>query len=161
MLDLWKAANGQHYLGIVICFITADWVYHSVALGTSPINDRHTSENIKNDVVKVLLDFGVTPTVYVADNASNQVKCNDMLSDWSNTHFFDVDGDDISDEVQVDQSIAREVSNAFRIEADSWGCHCHHLELVIKNAIEKVPAARRTIAWLKDISSHSRRSDVT
>ena len=108
----------------------------------------------------MLLDFGVTPTVYVADNASNQVKCNDMLSDWSNTHFFDVDGDDISgshcssfvlpishlsfaDEVQVDQSIEREVSNAFRIEADSWGCHCHHLELVIKNAIEKVPAARR------------------
>ena len=38
MMDLWKAGNGQHYLGIILSFITDDWVPHIVCLGIKPID---------------------------------------------------------------------------------------------------------------------------
>lgn len=93
MVDMWKAANGQHYLGVVIAFITDDWMYHSVALGATPVDVRHTAHNIRSAVCDVLDEFGVVPTVFVSDNASNQVKCNDLLADWSNSAYFSDDTD--------------------------------------------------------------------
>lgn len=89
MVDLWKARNGRHYVGVVVSFITDDWEYHTVALGAIPIDVRHTAANIRSVVQKLLLEFAIVPTVYVADNASNQVKCNDLLADWSNDYFAD------------------------------------------------------------------------
>ena len=43
----------------------------------------------------MLDDYNVKPKCYVADNASNQVLCNDMLVDWANddsnsSHFRSV-----------------------------------------------------------------------
>lgn len=94
MLDLWKAGNGQHHLGIVVTFITAEWELHTVALGAVPLDVSHTAVNIRNEVTKVLKEFRIVPTVYVADNASNQVKCNDLLADWTNQLLF-TEGDEV------------------------------------------------------------------
>ena len=82
-LDLWKSRAGHHYLGIVLNFITYDWRLHHATLAVKHIAESHTSANIYDSTTAVLKSYGVTPKCYVADNASNQVLCNELLADWS------------------------------------------------------------------------------
>ena len=83
-LDLWKSKAGDHYLGIVVLFITEDWQLMSSCLGVKRIKETHTAAHIKEMTVAVLTSFNIVPKCFVADNASNQVLCNDLLADWSN-----------------------------------------------------------------------------
>lgn len=84
-LDLWKSRAKQHYLGVVVQFITGDWQLMKVCLGVKHINVSHTAQHIFDATTKLLTEFGVTPSCYVADNASNQVLCNTKLADWSDS----------------------------------------------------------------------------
>ena len=84
MLDLWKGGNHKDFLGVVVAFITEDWQYHTVAVGLEEVEDSHTSDHIYRITKRILNECGITPLCYVADNASNQVKANDLLADWSN-----------------------------------------------------------------------------
>lgn len=82
-LDLWKSRAGDHYLGVVVLFITEDWRLMNVCLSVKHITDRHTARLIYEMTTEVLDNFGILPKCFCADNASNQVLCNDLLADWS------------------------------------------------------------------------------
>lgn len=66
--------------------------------------------------------------------------CNNLLADWSNqrANFLEDEGEyaveEDDDYYQPDEDIAIIVSTAFPTEA--YGCHCHHLELVMKHGLE-------------------------
>lgn len=68
--------------------------------------------------------------------------CNSLLADWSNfkSNFREEDEDTNATEEEdddyfcSDDNIAQIVSTAFPTEA--FGCHCHHLELVMKHSLE-------------------------
>lgn len=66
--------------------------------------------------------------------------CNDLLADWSNAKVgFREDGEDSDAEEEeeffgADEDVAINVVAAFPTE--SFGCHCHHLELVMKHGLE-------------------------
>lgn len=68
--------------------------------------------------------------------------CNDLLADWSNEKVnFREDGEDSDAEEEdeyfrADEEVAILVATAFPTE--SFGCHCHHLELVMKHGLECV-----------------------
>lgn len=84
-LDLWKSRAKEHYLGIVVIFITDDWQLLKACLAVNHVKVSHTAQNIFDATTKVLSDFKVSPACYVADNASNQVLCNSKLADWSDS----------------------------------------------------------------------------
>lgn len=84
-LDLWKSRAGQHYLGVVVTFITLDWKMQSVCLGMIHVEERHTAENITALTQNILKKYNIIPFCYVADNATNQVLSNDLLADWSDS----------------------------------------------------------------------------
>lgn len=81
---MWKGRNGQHYLGISVLWITQDWRMLSAALAIKAFSVNHTAANIVEVTIGVLEDFGIQPVCFVADNASNQVRANDLLADWTN-----------------------------------------------------------------------------
>jgi hypothetical protein len=69
------------------------------------------------------------------------VLCNDLLADWSNARVgFREDGEDSDAEEEeffgADEDLAIKVATAFPTE--SFGCHCHHLELVMKHGLESM-----------------------
>jgi len=82
-LDLWKSRVGDHFLGICTNFITEDWKMMNLCLAVKQITRRHTADIIRESTVEVLDNYGIVPKCFVADNASNQVLCNNLLADWS------------------------------------------------------------------------------
>ena len=42
----------------------------------------------------------------------------------------------------VDEVIRKNVTDAFKASTDTWGCHCHHLELIIKNSLKSNSSAK-------------------
>lgn len=82
-LDLWKSRASTHFLGVILNFITEDWKMHNVALSLLAVTERHTADIIKEMTTRVLDDFGVVPSCFVADSASNQVLSNEKLAHWS------------------------------------------------------------------------------
>lgn len=70
--------------------------------------------------------------------------CNNLLADWSNqraNYLEDGEDEDAEEEdeyFRADEEIAIVVSTAFPTE--SYGCHCHHLELVMKHGLEGISA---------------------
>ena len=82
-LDLWKSRASEHFLGVIINFITDDWKMHSAALALLKVTERHTAQNIKDMTTDVLSKYEVVPSCYIADNASNQVLSNKALAEWS------------------------------------------------------------------------------
>lgn len=84
ILDVWKSAAGDHYVGIVVSFIDDGWRMWAVTLAVKHIRVAHTSDNIKSLVTDVLDEFHIIPQCFVADNTANQVRANDLLADWSN-----------------------------------------------------------------------------
>lgn len=93
ILDLWKSAGGQHYLGIALSFIDEEWRQWAIALAVPPVNTAHTSENIHELVTSVLDEFNIVPQCFVADNTASQVRANDLLADWANSKEADADSD--------------------------------------------------------------------
>ena len=73
MVDLWKSKAGDHFIGIILLWLDENFSYHTCTLRVLPITVRHTAKNISDLVMGVLGEFFVVPSLFVADNASNQV----------------------------------------------------------------------------------------
>jgi hypothetical protein len=164
ILDLWKARNRQHYLGVAVAFIDDNWKTWAVTLFVKQIVSTHTSQNIKTMVVTELEKLHINPQCYVADNASNQVRANNLLADWSDALATNP-ADDISileiyalgTEVP-DSDISGLVNSAFfTLPTDSYGCHCHHLELIIKHGLQH---ADNILQSIRSFATSLRNKDV-
>jgi hypothetical protein len=115
----------------------------AVTLAVKRISTSHSAENIKEMVTKVLEKFSINPQCYVADNASNQVLANDLLANWSNEQLDKLDPElekvletSATEMLSPDSDVFAEVQRAFELPTEAYGCHCHHLELVIKHAMK-------------------------
>lgn len=73
MLDMWKSSAGHHYIGIVILWLDHNFKMRSAVLRVLKMDTAHTSANISADVHETLDDFFLVPSLFVGDNASNQV----------------------------------------------------------------------------------------
>lgn len=103
----------------------------------------------------VLTRFHISPLCFVADNASNAVLANSQLVDWAETIRKAALGactsavsedDDPNDEQQddiieadgyfdPDPKVLTDLRTALGLPTDAIGCHCHSLELAIKDAL--------------------------
>lgn len=172
ILDVWKSAAGDHYVGIVVNFIDDEWNSWAITLAVRPLTVSHTAENVKSIVTDVLAEFAINPQCYVADNAANQVRANDLLADWSNemaevmanapneNAICNDEDDDDDDDVDVfpDAAVLESVRQAFLIPTEAMGCHCHHLELAISHALDE---AKSDIDQLCAFANHTRNNDQT
>jgi len=167
VLDLWKAPNNKHYLGVVVVFLH-EWKLYHLTLGIIHVKGRHTSENLFGVVTKLLDSFGLAPSAYVTDNARNQLRLSEMLADWSDHQNYlalgtgitaeeeaRVSGDPFveiyssDDPVQVyssEDSFQNYIKDVFPSEA--YGCLCHSLELVIKSLLKPLDGLLTTLRAL-------------
>jgi hypothetical protein len=161
ILDLWKAANHQHYLGVAVTFIDEDWRMWAVTLFVKRIESSHTAFNIKEMVISELIKLNINPQCYVADNAANQVLANNYLANWSDSLSLSPN-DEIRAEVTEispirlnppDISVTKQVQEAFSLPTEAYGCHCHHLELIIKHALKPLD---KTLESLRSFCSSLR-----
>lgn len=124
-------------------FIDKNWKMWAVTLAVKRISTSHSAENIKNMVTQVLEEFSINPQCYVADNASNQVLANELLANWSNEQLELEDPEQTicleqsaTEMLSPDENLLANVQRAFDSSTEAYGCHCHHLELVIKHAMK-------------------------
>ena len=91
-------------------------------------------------MVQVLTKFSIVPKCYIADNDATAVKANDLLAHWSNDMFKD--------------RLPRQESASLPAMSDAVlslngteavGCHCHLLELVIKDCLVPIKEDLDTI----------------
>ena len=165
ILDLWKARNRRHYLGVAVTFIDKQWKMWAVTLFVKQIDSSHTSLNIKTMVVNELEKLHINPQCYVADNASNQVLANDLLADWSDAVAMNPNAEETTTISEIsalgiespDSDVSSVVHSAFILPTDSYGCHCHHLELVIKHGLLK---ANKILECIRSFASSLRNKDV-
>jgi hypothetical protein len=64
VLDLWKALNQVHYLGIGLTFIDSDWKLWAITLAVRPLRLEHTATNIKEMVAEILDEFKIIPICF-------------------------------------------------------------------------------------------------
>lgn len=137
------------------------------------IKIAHTSENIKALVTKVLVEFGIVPQCFVANNTANQVKANDLLADWNNDQAAAIalqraNSDDIMEVGNVDEddlvsvfpdvAIVQNVRTAFDLPTEAIGCHCHHLELAIHHTLKK---SKDELDQSHKFAQHTRNNEQT
>jgi len=105
--------------------------------------NRYDSWLISQDtVVQVLTKFSIVPKCYIADNAATAVKANDLLADWSNDMFKDR-----LPHQNLESASLPAMSDAVLSlnGTEAIGCHCHLLELVIKDCLVPIKEDLDTI----------------
>jgi hypothetical protein len=76
-LDYWTSLQNENYLGVTCHYIQDNsWLMSSHALAVDYSSERHTSENVKKQIIKILKDWDIEDKVIViiTDNAANMVK---------------------------------------------------------------------------------------
>lgn len=74
---MWTSSNVDSYMSFTVHFIHQSlWVRKVVVLDCMPFPERHTAENIKKALQKVLDDYGLSGKLHliVRDNGTNVVK---------------------------------------------------------------------------------------
>ena len=82
--DIWTSIANDAYLTVTVHYITDDWEMCSAILGTKPLEDRHTGENIVIWVEEMLSSFGIATSKVVAfvhDSGSNIKLAGQLLQD--------------------------------------------------------------------------------
>ena len=74
-LDYWTSRATDSYLGITVHCISVDWQMVSYVLETKEVIERHTSENVAEDINVLVHKWGLTHTIdcITTDNARNIV----------------------------------------------------------------------------------------
>lgn len=74
--DTWTSCATQGYMSVTAHFVTKKWQMQSVLLECFQFSKSHTSENLRNELVRVVNDWGLERKVHtiVSDNAANIVR---------------------------------------------------------------------------------------
>ena len=124
--DMWTSLANDAYISLTTHYISNEWKMESVCLGTIPVSERHTGDNIALWIEEILVKFGIgTQKVvsFVHDNGSNFVRAGKILTE--------------------------------KFEWSSESCAGHDLQLCIKAGLEVdelhqvVSAARRLVEYFK------------
>jgi hypothetical protein len=74
--DVWTDENGCDYVSLTAVFVNIDWELEIYVLGCSPLEGRHTGENLASALRSIAVSEGIEDAVFmfVTDNAS-AAKC--------------------------------------------------------------------------------------
>lgn len=69
----WTSSCTEGFMAVTAHFIDKNWVLKSMLLQCFPFTERHTSENLTNELIRVANDFGLSRKIYaiVSDNNAN------------------------------------------------------------------------------------------
>lgn len=129
--DTWTSVATESYLTVTVHYISEDWLLMSHVLGTLPLEERHTGENLAAWMIEMLLKFDVNPSKVVTvvhDNASNMVSATNIL-------------------------LATYGINSLR-------CSAHTLQLVVHSTLNKDATVQTTLTLARKLVEHFRRSTV-
>ena len=82
--DIWTSIVNDAYLTITAHFISESWNRESIVLGTKPLSERHTGENIVKWIEEMIGDFSIATDKVIAfihDSGSNINLAGKVLSD--------------------------------------------------------------------------------
>ena len=74
--DLWISYAAVSFMSLTVHFVDSGWRLQSFCLGTFPLYENHTGENLSEAVTDVLANWDLTPDQLIAtttDNGSNIV----------------------------------------------------------------------------------------
>lgn len=82
--DTWTSMATESYMSITAHFIDENWEMHSILVDCFKFGERHTSENLKMEIIRVLTEWEILDKVQtiVTDNAyniTNAIK----LTEWN------------------------------------------------------------------------------
>ena len=75
--DRWTSLANDAYISLTTHFISGEWNMESVCLGTMPVSERHTGDNISSWIEEILGNFGISTqkvVSFVHDDGSNFVR---------------------------------------------------------------------------------------
>ena len=87
--NMWTSLANDAYISLTTHFISGEWNMESDCLGTMPVSERHTGDNISSWIEEILGNFGISTqkvVSFVHDNGSNFVRAGKILSEkfgWS------------------------------------------------------------------------------
>lgn len=75
-LDYWTSLSNESYLGVTCHFIDEDWKMNVCTLAVDHAEQRHTSDNVRDQILKIIKHWEIEDKVMViiTDNANNMVK---------------------------------------------------------------------------------------
>ncbi|CAJ0767647.1 9464_t:CDS:2 [Entrophospora sp. SA101] len=80
-MDIWTSITKESYLGITAHYINSHWEMKRFLLDIIPLTERHTSDLIISELIKILEDFNM------GDNAANMVSAGEKLSNELELRF--------------------------------------------------------------------------
>ena len=81
--DMWTSLANDAYVSLTTHFISDEWKKESVSLGTLPVTERHTGDNILLWIEEMLRKFDISTqkiVSFVHDNGSNFVPAGNLLT---------------------------------------------------------------------------------
>jgi hypothetical protein len=84
--DCWTSSATECYISLSAHYVcTKSWTLASWVLATQSFDEHHTGFNIKNELEKLITDWGVTHkiTTMVHDNAANMNLASELSDVWS------------------------------------------------------------------------------
>lgn len=72
--DIWTSIATHAYLTLTVQFLSSEWNMCSIVLGTKPLTDQHTGENITIWIEEMLATFSISTdnvSAFVQDSGSN------------------------------------------------------------------------------------------
>ena len=82
--DIWTSIATHAYLTLTVHFLSSEWDMCSIVLGTKPLTDRHTGENITIWIEEMLATFSISTdnvSAFVHDSGSNIRLAGQLLHD--------------------------------------------------------------------------------
>lgn len=58
--DCWSSLSQESYINVNVHIITSEWCTRSYTLTTYEMEERHTSENIANELRNTVNEWGIT-----------------------------------------------------------------------------------------------------
>jgi hypothetical protein len=84
--DCWTSSATECYISLSAHYVcTKSWTLASWVLATQSFDEHHTGFNIKNELEKLITDWGVTHkiTTMVHDNAANMNLASELSDVWN------------------------------------------------------------------------------
>ena len=82
--DMWTSLANDAYISLTTHYISNEWKMESVCLGTIPVSEQHTGDNIVLWTEEILVKFGISTqkvVSFVHDNGSNFVRAGKILTE--------------------------------------------------------------------------------
>ena len=84
--DLWTSIANDACISLTTHYISNEWKMESVCLGTMPVSEQHTGDNISQWIEEILEKFNISTQKvvgFVHDNGSYFVRAGKILAEWS------------------------------------------------------------------------------